>query len=76
MGANTPLGWAFPTHTARKAHFFAGDVRCLCGNYALIVGEADNTNHNSVDNCKTCMKKREKLIERGVINEDGTLKER
>lgn len=53
-------GWAFPTTTARKAHFFRGpDRRSLCGRYALLIvarGQepTPDTGGRGPDDCKAC----------------------
>lgn len=52
-----PSGWAWPTSSARKAHYFAeGDVRSACGKYgrhAALQVVKDNGARSSSD-CAPC----------------------
>lgn len=53
-------GWGFPA-SSKKAHYFNGEARSLCGGW-LFTGMLEDNNHRSLDNCKSCMKKRDKLF--------------
>lgn len=60
-------GWGFPA-LARKAHYFAQEAgkaftSSLCGSWAF-GGYLSDDKHNHPDNCKRCMKKRERLAKR------------
>ena len=52
-------GWGFPG-LSKKAHYFnAGDSISLCGEW-MFSGIRFDEMHEHPDNCKMCMKKREK----------------
>ena len=55
-------GWAFPTRTARKAHYFPADTeRSLCGNYArfLLPDEAFEPDDRATSSdCVGCRRKK------------------
>ncbi len=64
MGDKQTEGWAFPSPTARKCHFFI-DGRALCGKW-LYWGkhyEADRNAAPSTDDCKACRTKLDALTE-------------
>ena len=52
-------GWGFPLNS-KKAHYYNEDLISLCGKW-MFRGRLEDDNHNSSDNCKMCMKKREQL---------------
>lgn len=54
-------GWGFPLRS-KKAHYFNNELVSLCGKW-MFTGKLEDDKHNSPDNCKICMKKREKLPE-------------
>ncbi len=52
-------GWAWPTATARKAHYFR-ETRSLCGKYAYWAAEFDgDASAKSPDDCAACRRKLE-----------------
>ncbi|HEX8312762.1 MAG TPA: hypothetical protein VF614_15680 [Chthoniobacteraceae bacterium] len=54
-------GWAWPP-ISRKAHYFPeGEATSLCNGVAFTGGTREDDNHHSGDNCKQCMRRREKL---------------
>jgi hypothetical protein len=57
-------GWGFPAN-ARKAHYFVDGIS-LCRNW-MFFGHADDTNHDSIDNCATC--KRLRLSAKPEVNQ-------
>lgn len=57
-------GWGFPA-LARKAHYFVGSMS-LCRHWWFI-GQVDDTNHDSIDNCATC--KRLRLSAKPEVNQ-------
>ncbi|MBA7555361.1 hypothetical protein ES705_48022 [subsurface metagenome] len=52
-------GWGFPSGS-RKAHFFDYDGNSLCGKW-MLTGKLYDKMHHNPDNCKDCMRKRDKL---------------
>jgi len=64
-------GWAFVFgagfHSA-KAHYIGEDCRSLCGRY-MWLGEVEQGNDDSPDNCKGCRKRLKKLREKEAKNE-------
>ena len=52
-------GWGWPG-ASKKAHYFNQNVMSLCGGW-MFTGELEDSEHQSPDNCKSCMKKRDKL---------------
>lgn len=64
----TDLGWAFPTTTARKCHYFRSERRSLCGRYALYFVPdghflAPDSGRAGPDDCTPC---RRELDKQGV----------
>jgi hypothetical protein len=53
-------GWGWPARS-NKAHYFHSGCASLCGKWGYL-GEVENDKHRSPDNCKECMKRREKLF--------------
>ena len=51
-------GWGFPLNT-RKAHYFDNDAISMCGKW-MYMGQLEDNNHTSPDNCAICKRKREK----------------
>lgn len=50
-------GWGFPANS-RKAHWFVAG-RALCGKW-FYLGHTETGNDTSPDNCKACLKRRDK----------------
>lgn len=57
MASEYKPGWGKPTSQSRKWHYFGADRRSLCGSYGWIVGELEQGNDSSPDNCATCKRK-------------------
>jgi hypothetical protein len=56
-------GWWFPLN-AGKAHYFNDNITSLCGRWGKFNNAPlEDANHTSKDNCKACMKEREKLAQ-------------
>jgi hypothetical protein len=53
-------GWGWPLNSAKAHYFLKGDIRSICMKWAF-GGTRTDDNHKSVDNCKECMKRREKM---------------
>lgn len=53
-------GWAWPVNS-RKAHYFV-DGRSLCGKW-MYLGEVEEGNDYSPDNCRECIRRLEKKRE-------------
>lgn len=54
-------GWAWPLNS-RKAHWFAaGSATSICGRW-MFFGRREDTKHNSPDNCRECVRRREKHV--------------
>ena len=51
-------GWGWPMNS-KKAHYFVS-IRSLCMRW-MYSGKLTDDIHDSPDNCKACMKKREKM---------------
>lgn len=58
MSEKQKKGWGFPG-LSRKAHYFDNDAICLCEKW-MFIGDLYDDKHDNPDNCKTCMKKRDK----------------
>lgn len=60
----TDLGWAFPTLTARRRHYFRADERSLCGRYGLHYRPAGDPTPNhpipAEDECAACRRRLDK----------------
>jgi len=59
-------GWAFvhyATGVTKKAHYIRKDCRTLCGRYAWL-GDVEQGNDESPDNCAECKKRLRKLKEK------------
>lgn len=52
-------GWGWPA-ASKKAHYFNNSITALCGSW-MYTGPLEDNEHQSLDNCKSCMKKREVL---------------
>ena len=48
-------GWGFPLNSKKAHYFIAGHA--MCGGW-MFFGALENDAHDSIDNCKACMKKR------------------
>jgi hypothetical protein len=64
MTDTTVEGWAFPTGSARKCHYFPTTRRSLCGKYALFVlppghQVSADTGSASPDDCAECRRRLE-----------------
>ncbi len=53
-------GWAFPFNL-RKAHYFNGDIRSLCGRVMYLGSAFEQGNDESRDNCAECKRRKAKL---------------
>lgn len=47
---------------ARSHYFLADSTVSLCGKRAFYFGPRFDDNHNSVDNCAECKKRRERIV--------------
>lgn len=62
---DTVEGWAFPTSTAKKPHYFRGsERRSLCGKYALVIAPpaefiTPDTGTTRPTDCAACARKLE-----------------
>ena len=52
-------GWGWPLNS-RKAHYFKAESKTSICRKWMFFGERHDTNHESRDNCRECMKRREK----------------
>lgn len=46
-----------PYSANSKWHYIDVDGVSLCGKWAWLAGDTDNTRHDHLDNCKACMRK-------------------
>lgn len=57
MSSSTlPAGWARPASASKWHYFPAGEPRSLCMQWAL-VGERDDSDDDSPQNCASCRRK-------------------
>ncbi len=59
-------GWGFPINS-KKAHYFDGDSMSLCNRW-MFLGELEDDNHDSPDNCASCKTKLTKKYGINTVN--------
>jgi hypothetical protein len=53
-------GWGFP-QGSRKAHYFTENGISLCRRYGFFLGETEQGNDDSPDNCAVCKRRKKSL---------------